>query len=173
MRDCTARAKSISSGRVVTGRVVSRRVGAGGGCPERKGAATRVASPFSSPATPLSRAAPPPPPEGGPRRAERIGSVRFAGSARKVPQDIRLHRAVLFCCRSYLVRLCREQLLLAWQSRCSVLGTCRLADAAGLQREGLSCRTQDGFVAEHSAFYNCTQETDGTVDVPGIAKSIR
>ena len=90
-----------------------------------------------------------------------------------MPQDIRLRRAVLFCCRSYLVRRCREQLLLAWQSRCSVLGTCRQADAAGLQREGLSCRTQDGFVAEHSALYSCTQETDGTVDVPGIAKSIR
>ena len=80
MRDCTARAKSISSGRVVTGRVVSRRVGAGGGCPERKGAATRVASPFSSPATPLSRAAPPPAPQ-GPMHESRlglVGSFRFA-----------------------------------------------------------------------------------------------
>ncbi len=39
---------------------------AGKGCPERKGAATCVASPFSSPAAPLSRAAPP-----GPRRGPR------------------------------------------------------------------------------------------------------
>ncbi len=37
----------------------------GGGCQERKGAATGVASPFSSPATPLSRAAPPRPQKGG------------------------------------------------------------------------------------------------------------
>ena len=87
MRDCTARAKSISSGRVVTGRVVSRRVGAGGGCPERKGAATRVASPFSSPATPLSRAAPLPPEGGAVCRTNWIGSVRTGpGVARMGPR---------------------------------------------------------------------------------------
>ena len=103
---------------------------------------------------------------------DRFGSDR-SGRSPHGPKDERVHGAVSFRCMYYPVRLCREQLLLAWQCRRSVLGTCRLADAAGLQREGLSCRTQDGFVAEHSAFYSCTQETDGTVDVPGIAKSIR
>ena len=50
-----------------------------GGCPERKGAATCVTSPFSSPATPLSRAAPPAPQ--GPMHELRlalVGSFHFA-----------------------------------------------------------------------------------------------
>ena len=84
----------------------------------RKGKAPPLEWPALSPLQPLRfRGQPPPASEGGPRRAERIGSVRF-GSDRfgRSPQglnDMRLHRAVPFCCRSCLAMLCRKQLLVA------------------------------------------------------------
>ncbi len=144
----------------------------------RKGKAPPLEWPALSPLQPLRfRGQPPPAPEGDPRRAERIGSVRFGldrfGLSPQGLNDMRLHRAVSFCCGSCLAMLCRKRFLFARHCRRSCLGTCRAADAVGWQCEGLSRGTQVGAAAEHSAFYSFTQETDGSGDVPGIAKRIR
>ncbi len=60
--------------------VAWRKVSLEGGCPERKGAVTCVTSPFSSPATPLSRAASAPAPQGPMHKfgLALVGSFRLA-----------------------------------------------------------------------------------------------